>query len=116
MPRPSTRIRPRGVVRTAIVATPEAACVDVDGVGELDPYLPELLALEPLEVPADVLPDAFAEPPQPAARRAAARTARADAGAMRGRFMAATSWSVFPQEVRHRRTVRMPFRSRLIGA
>jgi hypothetical protein len=38
----------------------------VDGVDELDPYLPELLALEPLEVPADVLPDAFAEPPQPA--------------------------------------------------
>jgi hypothetical protein len=87
MPPPSTRIRPRGVVRTAIVAAPEAACVDVDGVDAFDPYPPELLALDPLEVPADVLPDAFVEPPQPAARRAAARPARADAGAMRGRFM-----------------------------
>jgi hypothetical protein len=37
MPRPSTRIRPRGVVRTAMVAAPEAACVDVEGVDELDP-------------------------------------------------------------------------------
>jgi hypothetical protein len=98
MPRPSTRIRPRGVVRTAIVATPEAACVDVDGVDELDPYLPELLALEPLEVPADVLPDAFAEPPQPAARRAAARTARAEAGAMRGLFMGLPPGLCFPRK------------------